>query len=198
VVCVLADGSASFRDLMPRRAERLFNVASEFVDACLVPANFPCNGTRARLSFFRAQLHHGEEPFEVAAAKYDEAMRLCSARLDERDEVNTDEECMPDVERAFATYCLGKLHVRMGDLEFNQGHLRAAERHLLTAKILLRDTQGAFLANRAELLLCLIARSDSSFAAQGWSLLERIAICREGLRRHPEYYIDASIEEVKT
>jgi tetratricopeptide (TPR) repeat protein len=197
VICLLAGGFAAFRHDLTRHAERLFTRAGDFIAKCLIPAGFPCSGTQARLHFFRARLKHETHHFDEARDDYDDSLRFCYARLDEQLELQPDSRTR-EQETEFAAYCSAKVHENLGELEFHQGHLRAAERHLLTAKILLRSTQDKFLLNRAEIFLCLVTRSDTSFGAGSWEMLEHLSLCREQLENHPEYRLEARLEEVKT
>jgi tetratricopeptide (TPR) repeat protein len=194
-VAMLADGFSAYRAHLLERAERRLNEAGEFIYDCLVPAGFACNGTKASLHFFTGLLWQRRRLLTRAAEDLDKSFEFTLARLSERIPANPENS---ELEKSFAHYCLGKLHVHMGELQFEQGRLASARRHLLAGKTLVITTQDTFIAHRAELLLCRIARSDEQFAKEGWALLDSFAKCRSGLQLHPAYHLEASIEEIKT
>jgi tetratricopeptide (TPR) repeat protein len=197
IFVVMAAGMTAYRDQLLLRADHILNEANTFVYKCLIPSGFECNGTRARLHFFLGLLSQRRHLLAAAANHFDKALEFCFGRLNERilDQTQPQDH---EIERAFANYCLGKLHICVGELEFDQGRLKAARRHLVSGKLLVCATQDTFLLFRADLLLCRIARSDEQFVLQGWALLKLFANCRLGLERHPVYRIEAAIEEVTT
>jgi tetratricopeptide (TPR) repeat protein len=193
----MAEGLCAYREHRLLRSAELLECAGRFIYECLIPAGFPCSGTLARLYFYKGLLAQRQRLLSEAGEHFDESLGRCLARLSERHPVPRSTEEL-DVDKAFATYCLGKLHVYMGELEFDKGRLTAARRYLSGGKTLILSTQDKFLALRADLLLCCVARSDRQFTEEGWGLLETFAKCRQGLTAHPAYSVEARTEEIKT
>jgi tetratricopeptide (TPR) repeat protein len=197
VVALLAEGFSAYRHHLMTHAGTLFGQAGSFIYDCLLPAGFSCNGARSRFYFFEGLFCQRCRDLTLAAEHLDKALRFCSARLTERltQPATAEQE---QLEKAFAHYFIGRIQIHMGEVQFEQGRLTSARRHLTAGKALVFTTQDTFLAYRAELLLAIVSRSDEEFVKQGWSLLESFKNCRLGLERHPAYHLEASIEEVKT
>lgn len=210
VMMVLAKAFSVFRAEDFSRAEKLLALAEKFLDECLgaVPVRgarqgrsvFPCSGTRCRLYYFRARLLMRQRKFDEAVLAFDRSTEFCFARLDEQLR-KTNSSANPSrhqTERAFATYCLGKITVHMAEVALHQGRLRIARRHLLLSKVILRMADDEFLTRRAELLLCMVDREDQDIAEQGWALLSRFKSIGENIKGHPVFEIEASLEEATT
>lgn len=193
----MAEGLCAYRQHRLLPSAELLECAGRFIYECLIPAGFPCSGTLGRLYFFKGLLAQRRRLLSEAGEHFDESLRRCLARLSERHPVARSADEL-DVDKAFATYCLGKLHTHIGELEFDKGRLTAARRYLSSGKTLILSTQDKFLAVRADLLLCCVARSDRQLVEEGWGLLEKFSKCREGLTAHPAYYVEARTEEIKT
>jgi tetratricopeptide (TPR) repeat protein len=191
VMVLLADAIAADRQFSPH-PRQLLDDALTFLDKCLAPAGFPCNGTRCRHQYFSAILHHHAEEFAEANHACKESARYCDARLQE----HLAQEGRQDDEAAFATYCLAKLHVKHAEIKVDQGYLRQASDLLDYARVLLRTTQDQFLASRAELLACRIIRLDKDIKQEGRALVDRIKSCRQELAAHSLFAVQAGVEEV--
>lgn len=217
VMLVLAKGLSLYRRQAYPQAKKLLALAEDFLNNCLgkvseqpstgrgTEQTFKCSGTRCRLHYFQGLLLMRQRKFDDATAEFDRSMTFCFDRLDEQlrldDRPDSGEAGQPsrhEVERSFATYCLAKLLVHLGETAYRQGRLHTARRQLLSARVLLKVSADHFLGHRAELLLCMIDREDESIAHQGWPLLARFAACHEGLKNHRIYGIEASMEEIIT
>lgn len=189
----LAMGFASLRLQRAEGAQHL-DVARMFVETCLAPAGFPCYGTRARLHYFLGHLYESEYDLAKAAQEYDQSLICCIARAEKR---LTGDPAQRETERLFAIYCLGKLELKLGQLDYEQGRLRSAKRHAKEAGLLLRVSQDALLPQMAALLNCRIERDESSFFENGWSVVGRMRECCRRLSAHRPYALVATIEAAK-
>jgi tetratricopeptide (TPR) repeat protein len=193
VMGMLAMGADDF--LLPdNKRQEMFGQAQKFLEECLGGAGFPCVGTRSRLHFFRGNSYEANYVHALAAAEYDQSLAFCIARADDRMQKSSGSSQF-DAERAFAVYCLGKLELRFGWLDFHRGHLDSAKRHARRAGLLLRTSQDPYLPCLAQLLVCLIERYKDNF---GWNLVTKMSECRESLTEHIPYRLQATIEVVKT
>jgi tetratricopeptide (TPR) repeat protein len=176
------------------KRQEMFDQAQKFLEECLGGAGFPCVGTRARLHFFRGNWYEANYEHKSAAAEYDRSLGFCIARADARMRQSVGSSQF-DRERAFAVYCLGKLELRFGWLDFHRGHLDSAKRHARRAGLLLRTSEDPYLPGLSQLLVCLIERYEHNFS---WGLVTRMFECRDGLTEHVPYRLQATIEAVKT
>lgn len=176
------------------RREEMFNAAQKFLEGCLAKAGFPSVGTRSRLHYCRGNRYAANYEHALAAAEYDRSLTFCIARADERMRGKRDSSQF-EVERSFAVYCLGKLELAFGQLDFHRGHLDSAKRHAKRAGLLLQTSRDSYLPHRAQLLVCLIERYENNF---GWALVDRMFECRDNLKGHRPFQSEATIEAVKT
>jgi len=191
---IMADAIAS-EPHFAHHPRQLLDDAENFINNCLLPAGFKCNGTRCRHQYFSAILYHAAEEFDKAARACQESRSFCDERLKER---LASHSADAETERAFANYCLAKLQVKLGEIKFDQGYLQQAQDHLGCAIVLLRTTQDHFLAARAQLRACMIERADQDLSKERWALLDRVSACRRELTNHPFLDVHAGIEEVTT
>jgi len=176
------------------KRQEMFDQAQKFLEECLGGAGFPCVGTRARLHFFRGNWHEANYNHASASAEYDLSLAFCIARADARMRQSGGASQF-DPEAAFAVYCLGKLELRFGWLDFHLGHLDSAKRHAMRAGLLLRTSHDPYLPYVSQLLVCLIERYKDNF---DWNLVTRISKCRDSLMEHAPYRLQAMLEAVKT
>jgi tetratricopeptide (TPR) repeat protein len=193
VMGVLAMAADEFL-LDDNRREEMFNAAQKFLEECLAKAGFRSVGTRSRLHYFRGNRYAANYEHALAAAEYDRSLAFCIARADERMRGKRDSSQF-EVERSFAVYCLGKLELAFGQLDFHRGHLDSAKRHAKRAGLLLQTSRDTYLPHRAQVLVCLIERYENNF---GWDLVNRMCGCRDNLEGHAPYQLEATIEAVKT
>lgn len=168
-----------------------------FLEECLGKAGYACNGTRARMHFFAAQIHESNSGVNEASREYEQSLHFCIARAKERLQKSSS-DAVADTERAFAIYCLGKLKLRMGQIELEQGRLSLAEQHAQEASLLLRVSRDNFLPETATLLLCRVERQKASFLERGNTLLERIDEVIRNLAGHQTLQLEAKIERIIT
>jgi hypothetical protein len=192
----LALGLATFRAGEPEFEKKLL-VAQYFIEHCLKRAGYASNGTRARLHFFLGQVWEVTYDLSRAYAEYSKSFDYCIARANERlrrEAVEAEKE----TERSFAIYCMGKFKLKMSQIDFEQGRLKQAQYNAKEAGLLLHISHDPFLPHMAALLRCRIDRHHKDFYATGWNLVKRIDQCCSGVRQHRPYYLEASMEAIKT
>ncbi len=176
--------------------ELLASVES-FIDVCLGSAGFGCTGTRARFHFIRAQIHESNNETPEAVSDYDRSLHYCIKRANER-LGSGQSDGQQEIERAFAIYSLGKLKLRLGQIDFEMGQLASAKGHAREAGLLLRVSRDPFLPEMANLLSYCIERQESTFYARGGDVVARMESVREGLQEHRPFFLKASIEQLIT
>jgi tetratricopeptide (TPR) repeat protein len=179
-------------------SRELLGGVGNFIEGCLSRAGFECTGTRARYHYFRAQIYYeSNNETSEAVEEYDRSLHYCIKRANER-LGNSQSDGQQEIERAFAIYCLGKLKLRLGQIDFEMGQLASAKRHAREAGLLLRVSRDPFLPEMANLLSYCIERQESTFYARGWDLVDRMQAVREGLSEHRPFLLKASIEQLIT
>lgn len=196
-VWALALGFQSFRHQRFEDAIAILQIVEKFLDGCMT--EFRCHGTRSRLYYFQGQVRQAQENLSDAANLYDRSLRSCFARLKERSDEIRPGDPQLEVERSFAYYGLGKLELRMGELDYEQGRLQSALRHAYAARSLLQTTEDPFLKYVAELLLCKIERARERLGKNHWdTMLPRIDECCRELQAHTAFRLNARIEQLTT
>ena len=176
------------------RRNETFDATQKFLEQCFGAVGFSSVGTRSRLHYFRGNSYAANYEHKLAAVEYDLSLSFCIDRAKERMQGNRDAATF-EVERAFAVYCLGKLELAFGQLDFHRGHLDSAKRHAKRAGLLLQTSNDPYLPRLAQLLTCLIERYQENF---GWDLVTRMFQCSDDLKGHTPYQLEANLEAVKT
>jgi hypothetical protein len=193
---VLAHAFSEFQFHKSGTEEHLRSVEL-FLDECLGRLTYPSNGSRARLHFFRGIICETNYEMDRAMAEYDRSLKFCIARAKHR-LAHPKSKSQYEAERSFVVYCLGKVELKLAQLDFDRGRLSTAKRHAHEAGLLLRASKDRFLPHMADLVACKISRYEKSFLEQGWSLVEHIEDCRKALAGHVPYRLEAEIEAIKT
>jgi hypothetical protein len=195
VMAVLAHGYSAFQ-LEERGATDVVRSVASFLKKCLDPLRYESNGARARLYFFRGIIHESNYQMAKATRAYDLSVHFCKKRAAK--ELARREAAKYETERSFVVYCLGKMELRLGQLDFDSGRLTAAKRHASEAGLLLRCSKDPFLPHMADLLWLKTRRYEEDFLEQGWRLVEQFEVCAWHLAGNLPCQIEAKIEAIKT
>jgi tetratricopeptide (TPR) repeat protein len=194
-MAVLAHGFSAFQ-LRERGAMELFGTVDSFLKRCLDPLGYESNGARARLHFFRGVMHESVYDMGKAIRSYDLSLHFCRQRafreLARRQSPNY------ETERSFIVYCLGRMELRIGQLDFDSGRLTAAKRHASEAGLLLRASKDPYLPHMADLLWLKVSRYEEDFLKRGWELVGDFEDCAGQLAGNLPNHLEAKIEAVKT
>jgi hypothetical protein len=121
----LAYAYASFQEHQPEYEQRLDTVEA-FLDHRLKQAGYACNGVRARLQYFRGIAHETNYEMDAAAAAYERAVNHFISRAER--ELADPSSPKYEIERSFVIYCLGKIELRLAQLDYERGRLSTATR----------------------------------------------------------------------
>jgi tetratricopeptide (TPR) repeat protein len=193
VIGALAYAVSEFRS-QGTTYEGVLNTVELFLEQCFAKAGYANHGTRARLNFFRGNIFESKSEIAAALAAYERSLECLSSRVKHR-LTNTPER---STERDFATYCLGKLELRMGQIYFHRGLIQRAQEQALKAGMLLAASQDPYLPHMAELLSCQIERYREDFKSRGWEIAARLCSCCHNLDGHKPYQLKAVLEWTKT
>jgi tetratricopeptide (TPR) repeat protein len=197
-IWLMALGFQFYRRQMLGDAEQLLLLAAKFLDNCLARANYACNGTRSWLYYFLGHVRQASDNLSAAAKLFERSLYFCLARLLERSEKYAPGSPPYEVERSFAHYCLGKLELKMGELDYDQGRLQSAQRHAYAARTLLQTAADPYLRHLAEILTCRIERSGTRLVVGHWALVQRIEQCCVELQDHSAFRLEALLEKGRT
>jgi len=194
-MAALASAYSSFQ-LDEGGATQIFTTVDSFLKKCLDPLGYESNGARARLHFFRGIINESSYQMMKATRRYDLALHFCTRRAAKDLSRRIDPKY--ETERSFVVYCLGKLELRLGQLDFDSGHLTAAKRHASGAALLLRSSKDPFLPYMADLLTLKTRRYQNDFLERGWRLVDEFEQCIRHLNGNLPFQIEAKIEAIKT
>lgn len=195
-MAILAHGFSAFQ-LGELGSAEILSQVERFLNECLKKAlKYESNGARARLHYFRGIIHEANYEMRNATQAYDRSLQFCIARATKKlaNPTTTDYES----ERSFAIYCLGKMELRLAQLDFDSGRLNSAKRHANEAGLLLRASRDPFLPIMADILRLKIGRYEEGFLKTGWRLVKEFDQSAATLRENIPYSLEASIEAIKT
>jgi hypothetical protein len=176
--------------------EERLNMVATFLDTCLSKPGYTCNGVRARLHYFRGIIYETNYEMDSASAQYELSVSHLISRAERK--LANPRSPKYQAERNFVIYCLGKIELRLAQLDYERGRLTTGKRHAWEAGLLLRSSKDIYLPNAADLLTYQIRRYQSDFKQKGWQLVKEISKNATMVAGHVRYRLAARIEHIIT